>query len=210
MHLSANIARKCICSTKICALVYLRLTFGGAFSPEEWCVLIELLTDFGNDIIKNSFWDHNKAQATNPHPASIPVPILQPDTTPFSIALPADVSLNLPRYGWVDGYIDDLVGVCLHQGVNEARTIRAILLAISTFAQPTHTTSANILHPYIFAMKKWLSEGTQEERNIVLGWKIDTRLFTVSLPQDKAIAYSEQIKEILQAGKVNIKTSNPS
>ena len=55
MHLSADTARKCICSTKICALVYLRLTFGGVFSPAEWCALIKVLTNLGNDIINNPF-----------------------------------------------------------------------------------------------------------------------------------------------------------
>ena len=53
MHLNAGTAIKCICSTTICALIYLRLTFGGSFSPAEWCVLIELITDLAGDIIKN-------------------------------------------------------------------------------------------------------------------------------------------------------------
>ena len=35
MHISAKTAAKCICSTSICALIYLRLTFGGSFSPAE-------------------------------------------------------------------------------------------------------------------------------------------------------------------------------
>ena len=205
MHLSAKTATKCICSTTICALVYLRLTFGGSFSPAEWCVLIELLTDLGNDIINNPYWDPSQTQATQPPPDSIPSPTLLPHTTPFAPALPADVALNLPRYGWVDGYIDDLVGVCLHINTNASRTTRAILLAISTFARPTSTHTTNIPHPYILAMKKWIAEGTQEERKIVLGWVIDTRSFTVALPADKATAYAKQIREILKAKKVDHK-----
>ena len=99
MHLSAHTAAKCICSTAICALVYLRLTFGGSFSPAEWCVLIELLTDLGNDIINNPFWDHDKTQATQPSPHTIPSPVLQDSAIPFAPALSANVSLNLPRHG---------------------------------------------------------------------------------------------------------------
>ena len=205
MHLSAHTAAKCICSTTICALVYLRLTFGGSFSPAEWCVLIELLTDLGNDIINNPYWNQTTTQATQPPPASIPAPTLLPKHIPFAPALPADVSLNLPRHGWVDGYIDDLVGICLHLNQNATRTTRAILLAISIFARPTNTQTSNIPHPYILAMKKWIAEGTQEERKVVLGWVIDTRLFTVSLPQEKAAAYTQQINEILKAKKINHK-----
>ena len=205
MHLSAQMAAKCICSTAICALVYLRLTFGGSFSPAEWCVLIELLTDLANDIINNPFWDPSKTQATQPPPNRIPSPILRDSTIPFAPALPADVSLNIPRHGWVDGYIDDLVGICLHINDNATRTTRAILLAISIFAKPTNTHESNIPQPYILAMKKWLAEGTQEEQKIVLGWLIDTRLFTVALPTDKAKAYTKQIQEILKAKRVNHK-----
>ena len=205
MHLSAQTAAKCICSTTICALVYLRLTFGGSFSPAEWCVLIELLTDLGNDIINNPFWDPTKTQATQPPPTTIPSPVLLDSAIPFAPALPADVSLLLPRHGWVDGYIDDLVGICLHMNDNATRTTRAILLAISIFARPTSTHKSNIPHPYILAMKKWLAEGTQEEQKIVLGWLIDTRRFTVALPPDKAKAYTTQILEILKAKRVNHK-----
>ena len=50
-------------------------------------------------------------------------------------------------------------------------------------------------------MKKWIAEGNQEELKIVLGWSINTRLFTVSLPLDKSIAYTKQVKEILKANK---------
>ena len=103
MHLSAKTAAKCICSTTICSLVYLRLTFGGSFSPAEWCVLIELLTVLGNDIINNPFYDPKQTQATQSPPDTIPTPILYDDTIPFALALPANVSLNIPRFRWVDG-----------------------------------------------------------------------------------------------------------
>ena len=202
MHLHAKTARKCICSTSICALIYLRLTFGGSFSPAEWCILIELLTDLANDITNNPFWKPGKTQAAQPDPSKIPPPITLAKNIPFAPALPADVFLNLPRHGWIDGYTDDIVGVCLDLRDNATRTTKAILLAIAIFARPTNATTNNIPHPYIISMKKWLAEGQQQEIQTVLGWVINTRAFMVALPRDKAIADSKQINEFLVANKV--------
>ena len=113
MHMHATTAVKCICITSICALVYLRLTFGAAFSPAEWCIIIEMMTDLSNDILNNPLWDPEKHKSPIPSPDTIPSPKLLPPDTPFGQALPVDVSVPLPRFGYVDSYIDDLAGVCL-------------------------------------------------------------------------------------------------
>ena len=154
MHLHANTARKCIFSTSICALIYIRLTFGGSFSPAEWCILIELLTDLANDIANNPFWKPNRTQAAHPDPQSIPPSIKLTDNTPFTPALPVNVSLNLPRHGWIDGCIDKIVGICLNLQDNATRPTKEILLEIAIFARPTNSTPKNIPHPYILSMKK--------------------------------------------------------
>ena len=59
-------------------------------------------------------------------------------------------------------------------------------------------------------MKKWLAEGTREEIKTVLGWRIDTRIFLVALPQDKSKAYGLQVEEVLKANKVEQKTLSQS
>ena len=43
-----------------CALIHLRLTFGGSSSPAEWCIITEILTDLANDIMNNPHWNHSK------------------------------------------------------------------------------------------------------------------------------------------------------
>ena len=42
-------------------------------------------------------------------------------------------------------------------------------------------SNSTSIHP---CNEKWIAEGTQEELKIVLGWLINTRLFTVALPID--------------------------
>ena len=76
MHVIVQIVAKCIYPTIICALIYLRLTSGGSFTPSEWCILIELLTDLANTTINNPFWNHKKTQSVQPTPESIPSPIM--------------------------------------------------------------------------------------------------------------------------------------
>ena len=53
MHVYADTAAKCICTTSICALIYLQLTVGAAFSPAEWCIIIKLITCLSSDIMNN-------------------------------------------------------------------------------------------------------------------------------------------------------------
>ena len=205
MHMHAATAAKCICTTSICALIYLRLTFGAAFSPAEWCIIIELITDLSMDIINNPLWVPSKLHSPIPEPSTIPPPKLYPSNTPFAPALPVDVTIQLPRHGWVDSYIDDLVGVCLHIKDNAKRTSTAILLSIYLLARPFCPSDipANIIHHYILSAKKWLAEGQQEETKIVLGWFIDTRKFLVAIPLDKYNKYKQQIVDTLKAGKTN-------
>ena len=201
MHMNAASAARCLCMTTVCALIYLRLTFGGSSSPAEWCVIIEIITDLAYDITNNPFWDHNKTFATEPDPAQLRPPLLNPPSEPFVNALPADVHLPLPRHGYIDSYIDDIISACVHRGDNAIRTTKAILLALFTMARPSSISPPLILHKYLLSIIKMIAEGQQTETKIVLGWLINTRSFLVQLPQDKYIAYTKQIQEVIRLRK---------
>ena len=97
--MSAESAVKCICMKTVCALIYLRLTFGGSSSPAEWCIIIELATDLANDIANNPHWRHATTFAKEPDPSKLLPPALFPASDAFGPALPADVHLN-PSMAW--------------------------------------------------------------------------------------------------------------
>lgn len=105
---AASIARY-LCITCVYALIKLRLTFGGSSNSTEWCVLIEVITDLGVDMTNNPQWKHKTAFAEEPDPAQIPFPLLNP-------SLSDDVQLQLLLHGYIDHYINDMIGPCLHQG----------------------------------------------------------------------------------------------
>ena len=99
LHLNAQSAIKCICTTAICAYIYLRLTFGGTSSPAEWCVIIEFMMDLANNIANNPTWSTSTTQSPIPEPSSIPSPSILPASIAFQEAFPTDVDLHIPRHG---------------------------------------------------------------------------------------------------------------
>ena len=208
MHLSAGSAVKCICIciTAVCAAIYLHLTFGGAFSPAKWCVVIELMTDLAIDITNNPLWLPHHIPPPAPRKQEIPKPKYLDSDIPFAPALPCDVNVNIPRHGHFDSYVDDIIGICVDVGDNAIRTINGILLAINLLARPLPANKkSSIAQSYMLSQKKWIAEGRQEETKTILGWRVDTRILTVSLPEEKYIAYSNQIKSRINAGKVDHK-----
>jgi hypothetical protein len=58
----------------------------------------------------------------------------------------------------------------------------------------------------LFAPSKQAAEGIPSEMMIVLGWLIDTRRMTVSLPTDKYLAWSSDLSEILKTGTVTVES----
>ena len=49
-------------------------------------------------------------------------------------------------------------------------------------------------------LSKLAAEGAMEESKILLGWCLNTRNLTISLPQDKLQAWSDDINSILEVG----------
>ena len=132
-------------------------------------------------------WHHKKICGipTQPNTQSIPPPNPSLSLLPssiFSVALLVYINFQLPTYGSVDSYVDNLIGVCLNIGDNTIRSIRAILLSIYLTTRPlssSQTSPINILHEFILSTKKWIAKGIQEEIKTVVGWRLNTRRFIV-------------------------------
>jgi hypothetical protein len=55
------------------------------------------------------------------------------------------------------------------------------------------------------AMEKLLAEAGMEETKIMLGWLLDFRRLVISLPNNKAVAWSQEITDMLEEGKTKAK-----
>ena len=159
--MNAASAAKYLCITTVCALIYLRFTFGGSSSPAEWCILIEIITDLALDITNNPHWNHNTTFTKEPNPTQSPSPLLNPPSEPFTTVLPTNVQLHLPRHGYINSYIDNLIGVCLYRGENAICTTKAMILTLFLVVRPSNSSTPPILHKYLLSITKLLAKDQQ-------------------------------------------------
>jgi hypothetical protein len=173
-------------------IVALRMTFGGAPCPNLWGVISETIADIGNTILLSSLWDHNSL--FDPLSSQIELPLPLPDEIKFALAEELAVSLPENPAGYIDVYIDDNIGVTLDLGDNAIHLCRAIPLAIRTIARPL-VDSDVIPRKDIISLKKFEAKGRLEEVKKILGWIINTRSLSITLPDDKFKAWSSDISK---------------
>ena len=151
------------------ALICLRLTFGGAPCPFEWCTISESICDLAVAILQHKDWDSETLHA--PEPDLVPAPKTLSKDIPFGAAqdLVVDVLVN-PR-GTVDIYIDNKLGLTVGvDGSSNAMRLRcALLLAIHTAAR-SKSEKELILREEMAALNKLLAEAGPTEIKTVLGW----------------------------------------
>jgi hypothetical protein len=87
---------------------------------------------------------------------------------------------------------------------NAIRCERATLLAIDTCARPKHANEP-IPREDMEARNKLHAEAGLEEQKTVLGWLIDTRRLLVKLPDNKFVAWTNIIKEVMRNGTTTAK-----
>lgn len=99
---------------------------------------------------------------SNPTPLSISPPFFDQTQTHLVKLSPRLYDSSSPRHGCADGYIDDLVDICLHINKNVSRTIRAILLVISKLVRPMSNHATVIPHQYILSRKRGLPKALKK------------------------------------------------
>jgi hypothetical protein len=178
------------------AFIALRLTFGGSPNPPTWCMFSETVTDLANELLLCDQWD--PATLQNPDQAETPQPNLQNGLLTLGTALPMAVKIPLSSTARVDGFIDDLICVFLDTDRNRERAPHAVPLAMFVTNRP-HAGSETepIQRRNVLSLPKLQAEGTPDERQIVLGWLLDTYRLLVLLPQDKFTAWMEDLCHVL-------------
>eukprot|EP00956_Cyclotella_meneghiniana_P031018 scaffold80241_cov23-Cyclotella_meneghiniana.AAC.2 len=116
---------------------------------------------------------------------SVPARVDLPDEVPFGIGKELVVDVPVNSRGTSDIFVDDILAktVDLPGSDNVERCAGATLLSIH----------------------KLLAEAGPEERKIMLGWVLNFRSLIISLPENKATAWSNEISEMLKEGKTQSK-----
>jgi hypothetical protein len=193
---SASAAAQTISTLGAFAYVYLRLTFGGSPNPPTWCNFSEIVTDLANEIMQCDEWDPSTLY--NPDQSETPMPVREKDNEHYAPARQMAVSIPPTIEGRVDGFIDDLINVFLDVERNCARAPHAVPLAMYATSRPhAGEKSEPIKRRAILSRIKLIAEGSPAEKQIVLGWLLNTRKLTILLPDDKYQAWVSSLEAIL-------------
>jgi len=165
-----------------------------------WGTLSETITDTCNTLLHCKAWDHSEFYDILSD--SIPPPSILPAEFPFKAAKPLSVHIPVNDTGKIDLYIDDNIAITVNLEDNPRRIIRAIPLAIHSIARPVDPTD-DLPRVDIISLKKLKAEGKLEEVKTVLGWVINTRNLTISLPVDKHKKWTADISKIIHRKKAS-------
>ena len=203
LHVLAAMAVLTITIIRKIAYILLRLPFGVANGPNDFCLVSEPIMDITNDILRDESWDPNEVHSPLQHKFKQPNERYSKDT-PFGKA--RSLFVPVPFY-WAtaDGYIDDIITLIVEYKDWVIRGQNAAPLAVHTVFRPT---DANDPLPRADAtsIPKLDGDGTPDEVKTVLGWLINTRLFRIYLPWLKAKDWIHDLKQILKDRRVNAKT----
>jgi hypothetical protein len=180
-------------------LASLRLTFGGTFCVSQWCLTSETITDLANALLRCDEWDHNKVISRWQH--MVPDPIRLPLDIPIAAAKEMFVTVPLEIWGNIDCFIDDLPGVGLDTPAHVIRLPGAILLAIELFTR--QYVNFPLPRDEMISITKLIAELGMSEQKIILGWLYDSRRLLISLPREKYLAWSNQVKDLLRRKRSN-------
>ena len=181
-------------------LLSLRLTFGGCANPSEWTSIAEPICDLATDILNCDEWD--PAKMHSPLQSCVPDPSFLPSDMPFTKAKPLMIGIPVLPHGYCDEFIDDVITAGVDFGKSSRDRLQsAAPLAIFVVARDIHPDEP-ITRENLMCMHKMEAEGGLEEEKIILGWYFNTRLLLISLPENKYIAWSKQIRDILSDGRV--------
>jgi len=211
LHTKATTAVKCIAiwfldkiwkgqyqkSDDKVAVLLTRLPFGSTPAPAEFCITSEIVFDLANDLLHCELWD--PAILPSPYASELPAQERLADDIPFGPAEEADVTLDPSILGGTEGYIDD--GACAVLDTPEnwrmvRRASQAVVMALFLVFRPLAGILEPIKRPDPASIRKLLAEGGLKEIITFLGWLIDTRSFTIALPIDKWVAWSNSIREM--------------
>lgn len=202
-HYDGESAVRCIAVFEDLAYLQLRLSFGGSGCPAAWCSISEMCTDLSNDLLANKAWSPSIVRS--PFDNDIPPPSRLPDDIPFEKALPTMLLPPPKPFGFSEIFIDDTMLFFIDTEENCQRAPFGPTLAIHTISRPVSNTEP-LPRPPMLEADKLQAEGGPSEQKLILGWLLDTRRLTISLPLNKYIAWNTELVSLQTMKKCSRKT----
>jgi hypothetical protein len=183
----------------------LQLTFGGAPCPFEWNIISKSIHNLANAILHNDSRDPHSDYAPCQH--LVPPIDLIDEAVPFAEGAEKIINIPVDPQGTGKVYIDNLIqtAVIIKGTENTIRCKCATLLASDACAWPKHLKKP-IPRKDMEACNKLKAEAGLEEYKTILGWLVDTRCLLLSLPNNKFVAWTAIIREVIEQGTTMAKT----
>jgi hypothetical protein len=124
----------------------------------------------------------------------------------FEYAQVKQLDVNIPTddWGWVDDFMDDGIVIIPDLNDNRNRAVQSMLLAIHIVCCPLDSNEPFTRRDCL-SLRKLTEGGTLSEESIILGWKINTRALTISLPDKKYKGWHADLSLYTKAKKISYK-----
>ena len=199
LHSIVDHALKCVTIVEKMAYVPLRLPFGVSPGPSLYSTISECIFDLVNDLLNDKEW--NRQTLNSPYLEKLAPKQIYPKESEDVVQV-RELSVYLPnRTAFADGYIDDCLTAAVDIGDSVLRGQEAPPLIIHAIFRPLDANEP-IQREDNISEKKLKGEGQPSEIKTMLGWVINTRVMRVFLPEDKALAWSQDIKKILNTNRI--------
>jgi len=200
--LHGNTAVKCAIIFKESALPSLRFTFGCSPCLQEFCLFSKMCGDLTYDILHCDTWDPNTLGS--PHSSKIKEPSPSDDHISFMAEKLLDVSVPIDGYGKIDIFIDNGIAVMTPDiGRYDSRALQELLLAIHTLCRPINPNDP-IPREDCLSLGKGDEEGGLSECVTILGWTVNTRSLSITLPTKKFRRWDHDLSNILTRKKTSL------
>jgi len=179
------------------AYIYLRMAFGGSANPAAFSCFSEMLTDLGNELDFAKF-DPGRFNLDTVLPIHEEVRNLVGDEVAFGKAILPAFEVDTSSGSQRDCFIDDIIDCHVDEEETMARSSHTVQLAVHLMSRPHAGENVEpVPRKPLLGPDKLAAEGRSAEIQIVLGWRINTRLLEVSLPDDKFKAWMEDLQDAI-------------
>ena len=179
------------------AYICWRMVFGGSPNPAGFSCFSEMLTDLANELAMS---DYDPALGKSPTVEDIHTEVRETEdpTTPIGEAYLPALEVSSVSDSFRDCFIDDIIDCHLDTPRNRRRAAHIVQMAVHVMSRPhAGDDKEPVPRRPLLGPEKLAAEGRSSERQIVLGWEIRTREFTVALPRDKHHAWKEDLKSVI-------------
>jgi len=186
------------------AYIFLRMTFGGAPNPPTWCNFSEMACDLVNELMECEHWD--PSALSSPQRKGYTTPPTVHGTGDLGPARELAVEFTSNRdTSYADVFIDDIIHIVVAEEQVLRRAEQCAPLVVYATNRP-HAGDANepIPRRNLLGDEKLAAEGTFSDKQIILGWMFNFHSLEISLPPDKLLVWTEDLRPIIDNGFVEI------